>query len=170
METTADRPPRLDRAVQRSILHALELAYPQVAQPGAMGFNSSDPVWARNVTYLAEHGLAEIKASNSIGGPATVVLAKITAKGLDFLEDDGGLGAILNVLTVRLDAETLRALIEDKVEAANLPPEQKSRIMDWLRKAGQEGLKQATTKLVGAALDHAPEALQLLQRLPDLVP
>src|SRR5882672_5223716 len=60
-------------------------------------------------------------------------VATITVKGLDFLQDDGGLGAILNVVTVRFEAETLRALIEAKVDASDEPPEQKSAMVTCSR-------------------------------------
>ena len=45
----------------------------------------------------------------------------ITAKGLDFLEDDGGLSAILGAITVKLDPDDLRALIAARIEESDLP-------------------------------------------------
>jgi hypothetical protein len=47
---------------------------------------------------------------------------KITSRGIDFLADDGGLAAILGVVTVKLHEETLKALLEAGVDA--LPPPQ----------------------------------------------
>ncbi|EIR5426104.1 hypothetical protein LW795_005216, partial [Salmonella enterica] len=49
----------------------------------------------------------------------------ITHKGIDFIRDDGGLGAILNVQTVKFHDSTITAL-EDIIRVANLPDEKKS--------------------------------------------
>ena len=51
-----------------------------------------------NLIYLREHGLVsgEITEEFSAGGAIKSMLwAVITAAGLDFIEDDGGLSAIL---------------------------------------------------------------------------
>jgi hypothetical protein len=59
--------------------------------------------------------------------------AKITARGLDFLEDDGGLGAILNVVTIRLEADTLRQLLETKINASDMPEADKQTLLAKLK-------------------------------------
>lgn len=156
----------LDRALQRELLAGLAEAYPSQLPSESLGFQQDDRAWTVNATYLAEHGLIDITSAEPYSGPYVVVTARITAKGLDFLQDDGGLTAILGVVTVRLDAETIRALIEDKIEETAMPAEEKSRLTKWLSTAGSEALKEATKRLVGAALDHAPDALRLLQTLP----
>lgn len=160
----------MDREYQRELLTKLADKYPHMVKANDLtGALPSDPRWVFNAQYLHEHELIDAPLARQPGA-AMVREAVITAKGLDFLQGDGGLGAILSVVTVRLDADTLRALIEDRVDSAALPSEEKSQIKKWLRSAGQEGLKQATTRLVGAALDHAPEALQLLKTLTGLPP
>ena len=154
---------QLDRSEQRRILEALADRYPAQGTPDLLGMQQTDPVWVRNVAYLAEHGLASARMSQSLGGPPAVVAASITAAGLDFLADDGGLTAVLGVVTVRLDADTLRALIEDGIEASSETPEEKSRMLAALKASGSEALQEATRRLVGAAMDQAPAALQLLR-------
>lgn len=156
----------LDRSLQREILSKLAGAYPQALQPADFGFEQDTPAWAVNVMYLDEHCLVKATAPALLSGAPIVVMARITAAGLDFLADDGGLTAILGVVTVRLDADTIRAMIEDKLDATDMPAEDKSRLTRWLSTAGSEALKEATKRLVGAALDHAPDALRLLQTLP----
>ena len=80
----------------------------------------------------------------------------ITAAGLDFLEDGGGLSAILGVVTVRLHADTVRALIDAKIEASPIPAEEKSRLRKVLAHLSEASLRVATTDLVKSGLDHCP--------------
>ncbi|WP_119157447.1 hypothetical protein [Caldimonas tepidiphila] len=157
----------MDRALQREILERLAAAYPSQMQPEelTLGLDSEDRRWIFNATYLHEHGLIDAKSVKFLSGQMRVHLAAITARGLDFLQDDGGLSAMLGVVTVRLEAETLRALLEAKVQASGLPPEEKARITTALRDLGGEALKAATTRLVEAGMDHWPEALAWLQTL-----
>ena len=77
-----------------------------------------------NLRYLAEHGLVVCNDKNL---SATV---KITAKGIDFLSDDGGLSAILGVVTVKLHSDTIQALIAAKIDQAEISDSEKS----WLKK------------------------------------
>ena len=156
----------LDRAMQRELLGKLAAAYPDLREPEQLGFKPEDSAWRINILYLDEHQLVQTRRVAQPGGVTHALQTRITAAGLDFLQDDGGLTAILGVVTVRLDAETIRALIEDKIEEADIPPEEKSRLIRWASTAGTEALKEATKRLVGAALDHAPDALRLLQTLP----
>lgn len=158
----------LNREYQRSLLLQLAEAYPASRSPAQLGL-PSDEEWNVNATYLAERDLLRIVSTGEYldGSPSQVLTAQITADGLDFLADDGGLKAALGVVTVRFEAETLRALIGEHITASALPAEQKSRVMSWLQAAGSEALKEATKRLVGVAIDHAPEAIQLLQRLRD---
>lgn len=153
----------IDRPTQLRILQALSAKYPAPGGPDLVELKQSDPAWVRNTAYLAEHGLVRALMSEAIGAPPAVLHATITAAGLDFLADDGGLTSVLGVVTVRLDADTLRALIEDGIEASSEPPEEKSRLLAALRASGSEALQEATRRLVGAAMDQAPAALQLLR-------
>lgn len=43
----------------------------------------------------------------AFGGRSTLAGATITARGMDFLPDDGGIGAILGMVAGRLHEETL---------------------------------------------------------------
>lgn len=156
----------MNRPLQLKVLKSLSERYPAPVHASDLGFQPDEAQWTFNAMYLHEHELVAATSSQALFGPLHVPMARITHKGLDFLQDDGGLSAILNVLTVRLDAETIRALIEEKVEASDLPAAEKIKLMDWLKIAGTEGLQEATRRLVGAALDHAPDAIRLLQMLP----
>jgi hypothetical protein len=160
---------KLDRDLQRRMLKRLADSYPGDVTPDALnkalGLDPKDSALLVNASYLREHGLIDAKIQSPLSEPQFLIRASITARGLDFLQDDGGLGAILNVVTVRLDADTLRALIAAKVDASTLPPEEKGRIKKLLAELSTEGLRTATQKLVEAGLERWPEALQWLQTL-----
>ena len=154
---------KLDRALQRRLLEQIAEAYPSSVRPEDLGFQQSDPAWVQNLTYLEEHKLVTNKGQVLLSGPPCVLLSKITAQGIDFLADDGGLQALLNVVTVRLDGESLKMLLSQRLEASALPTQEKSRLRALLQKAGEEGLKKATTLLVEAAVKHAPDVGRLVQ-------
>lgn len=156
----------LNRSMQLELLRAAAARYPEPMYAEHLTVDTADRGLAVNAMYLGEHGLCNVSLRRYLEGGTSLGSLTITAKGLDFLQDDGGLGAVLNVVTVKLDATTLRALIEEKVEASELPPQEKSRLITWLKSAGSEALKEATQRLVQAALDQAPDALRLLQTLP----
>lgn len=156
----------LDREFQLLLLRKLAATYPGQVSPRQLDMQQTDAKLTFNAAYLAEHGLIAAKViANSTDGAANLLLAGITARGLDFLEDDGGLSAILGVVTVKFEAESLRALIGAHIEAdKSLPPQEKARLAGWLKTAGTEALKEATKSLVAAALKHWPDALQQLGR------
>lgn len=155
----------MDRSLQREILERLAESYPESRQPHDLGQDEASRSWNFNASYLHEHGLIKAQSVQMFSEGTRVHLATITAAGLDFLQDDGGLTAVLHVLTIRFDAKTLRAMIEQKIEAASMPPAEKSKLMAWVKSTGEAGLKEAMKRLVGAALDHVPDALRLLQTL-----
>jgi hypothetical protein len=156
---------KLDRAVQRRILEGLATQYPEQVHATELGFDESSSDWNVNVLYLDEHRLVEAERQTMLSEGTFAPVARITARGMDFLADDGGLGAILNVTTVRFEAATLRELIGDRIDRANLPPEDKGRVKAWLQTAGTEALKETTKRLVGEAIERSPQMLVQLQTL-----
>jgi len=153
----------IDRLMQRRILEFLAELSPYPASPEDGKFNGRSMHTLRQFWYLDQHGL--IKGTFGPGQYESALRcweASITAKGLDFLANDGGLSAVLNVLTVRFDADTLKALLSKRINESQLPVEKKAGLLSWLRSAGEEALKSATTRLIDAALDKAPEALEAI--------
>lgn len=153
-----------DEEAQRAALQILAAQHPSWTEASDFKHEQEDPQFVALMAYLEQHGLAEVKwvEMHSLSHPV-FLLGRITAKGLDFLRPDGGLTAKLGVVTVRLDEATLRALIAQRIDEADLPPEKKEGLRKWLRDASKEALSEATKRLVGAALDHLPDALQLLR-------
>ena len=87
---------------------------------------------------------------------------KITEKGLDFLQDDGGLSAILNIVTVKFEADTLKAILENRINQSNLAPESKQSMIDGLRELPAESIKHLTMKLLDEGLENLPNAIVLI--------
>ena len=154
----------LDRALQRQILDLLRTHYPRGAIP-LRDLQLSEDQAAANLRYLEEHGLCESGLMIGADGHFAFGESTITAAGLDFLADDGGLSAILRVVTVRLHADTIKSLIEAKIEASSIPTEEKSRLRKALAHLSESRLQAATTDLVKIGLDHLPDAVHWLGSL-----
>lgn len=119
-----------------------------------------------NLYYLLEHGLvARFGAPRRYEDQHEIVTARITQAGIDFLEDDGGLSAILGTVTVKLHADTIRDLIDAKiVDSKSIPEQEKPALREALKGMKEEGLKQLTTRLISHGLDQvAVNAQQLWQ-------
>lgn len=154
----------IDRALQRQILELLREHYPRGAIP-VRDLELGEEQAAANLRYLEEHGLCKSGVIIGADGHLQFGPSTITATGLDFLEDDGGLSAILGVVTVRLDADTIRSLIDAKIETSSMPAEEKSKLRKILANLSEAGLKAATTDLVKSGLEHLPDAVHLLRSL-----
>lgn len=152
---------KINRALQKELLEHLRDVYPRESSKVV---SIGDPAEVLgNLYYLRELGLVKLAASDFMDGTKKVHHATITAQGIDFLEDDGGTSAILGTVTVKLHADTLRQLIEAKVQASDIAEEEKSGILKALREAPGETTKQLITKLVDLGLENAPKAIPLIQ-------
>lgn len=160
---------KLNREYQKRILDTLATAFPCILtreQYAELASDVEEEVFAANVRYLEMHELIQPGSIQvAMDGSFVINLGKlqITHRGLDFLADDGGLSAVLGVLTVKLHADTVRDLIEAKVQGSDMPDSDKKRFIDQLRALPSEGLKHLTTRLIDAALDNLPAALPLLR-------
>ncbi|WP_162619866.1 hypothetical protein [Salinicola acroporae] len=117
------------------------------------------------VSYLVQHGLAEGPARRRMGTLDSYAEITITAKGLDHISEDGGLTAQGKVITVRLEAQTIRDLVMAQVELSQAPKHEKTLIRRQLEALPEEGLKHLTSQLVQLALQATPNAIQTLKTL-----
>jgi hypothetical protein len=158
-------PMKLDRALQLEMLTALAATYPARADdllPDGEPEEIGDKKIA-NLLYLEEHGLVEAGLTQFTDGNYGYSGARITAHGLDFLTDDGGLSAILGTVTVKFHDDTLKALIGKKIEESDLPPPEKKKWTDALRSLPADATKHLTMKLLDMGLAQAPDALHAIQ-------
>ncbi len=150
----------LDRNLQHEILKELNNIYPDsktyeywidaaIAQVvGAIETVGEAELYiakrSANLRYLAEHGLVVCNDKD------LSAIVKITAKGIDFLSDDGGLSAILGVVTVKLHSDTIQALIAAKIEQAEISDSEKSWLKKELGKIKDTALSTFTVNAINA--------------------
>lgn len=167
----------LNRQEQKELLWHLAEKYPNSAT-GLFDVHDIESPVSVNLHYLDGHGLVRLgrPRQEAVESGRNIKLwamgvgldldgsAKITEKGLDFLQADGGLTAILGVVTVKLHSETLSAL-EGKILASDeLPTEEKTRLLDRLRSLPEEGAKTLVQEMVKAGLSRGPEVWETALR------
>lgn len=126
---------KFDRTIQRETLQLLYAVYPNELTSVQMYeieclYPDADSLTA-NLLYLHQHQLIVSGLKSSSGEYVMVNRPTITHRGIDFIRDDGGLGAILNVQTVKLHDSTIIAL-EDIIRVANIPEEQRKGLISKL--------------------------------------
>ena len=151
-----------DRALQLQILQALRDANPQRV-PVAQLPNADHPAMRATLRYLGDHGLIDVLDTRTHSDATAVDWPTITAAGLDFLEEDGGLSAKLRTVTVKFDPDDLRALLAGRVESSDLPTEEKSRLSHAIRSLPMKALQGLLDRLVREAVVRSPDVLQQLQ-------
>lgn len=155
----------LNRQLQRDLLERAADAYPATLRMEELVFEAETADVVKTIYYLHSHGLIDAVFRNALGvrfqQPFTI---KATHKGLDFLADDGGLSAILGVVTVRLHEDTIRLLVTQKIEDSDLPEEEKRPLLQAVRELPGEAIKHLTTKLLDLGLDNLPRATEIIHK------
>ncbi|CPF80068.1 hypothetical protein [Burkholderia pseudomallei] len=156
----------LDRAYQRKLLEELAACYPDRTS-WAERVKSTDAEaktkYLANLAYLNEHGLVSSMDDSGLQFDLSST-PRITARGMDFLADDGGLSAILGVVTVKLHEDTLKELIGNRIAESDLPASEKNRLLDQLKLLPAEGIKHLSLKLIDAGLSHWSSALLVIEQ------
>lgn len=152
---------KLDRALQLKILEDLAEHFPK--RGDVQQWTREEPALTANLHYLRQHGLVDGTISQEMSGNKHFITAEITAAGLDFLADDGGLTAILGVVTVKLHDDTIRQMLLAKIDASDLPPEEKQGWRDKLRELRGESIKHLTMKLLDKGAESLPAILDAIQ-------
>lgn len=151
---------QLDRPLQLEILRNLRETYPARAMINDLP--SHDELLA-NLHYLRELGLIDVIDDATIDNPHAILAPKITAKGLDFLEADGGYSAILNTVRIKLNPDDLCALLAMEVESSDLPVEKKSALNKTIRSLSATALQTFAERAASHAVSKWPELLTMLQ-------
>lgn len=156
---------QLDRDFQRALLTQLANAYPEPAN--LAGIFITDPAsqtkYIANMLYLEAHGLLQAGIRRGLNGHYSSFPASITARGLDFLADDGGLSAILGTVTIKIHDETIRDLIAMKIAASDLPEEEKGPLLQSIQELPGEAVKHVTMSLIDAGLENLRAALPAIR-------
>jgi hypothetical protein len=155
---------KIDRDVQKRILIALAEMYPKHADSRKLEICTDDEFFA-NIHYLKEHGLADFSTRGVDTNGRMAYAAVATAKGIDFLADDGGLSAILGVVTIKIHDDTLKAIVASKIDGSSLPVEEKNRLANQLKDLPGEATKHLVLKLIDAGLENWQRALPIIQSM-----
>lgn len=160
---------KLDRDLQHAILQKLAEAYPGLTTDAwdEITEMADDDIVVGNLLYLEEHGLIESGLRRSATGRFSISTGglKITAKGLDFLVDDGGLSAILGVVTIKIHDDQLRMLLASRIQESDVPEVEKRKWLDQLREISGDATKHLVHKLIDAGLAQWPAVLAAMQAL-----
>lgn len=156
------------REHQRALLEELKDVYPEV-KPYRFNGDEAGRRATANLHYLLEHSLIEGKIRlSSAGDRSSICAVRLTHKGLDFLLDDGGLSAILGVVTVKLHDDSIRQLLINRVDAdTKATPEERDALRDKIRKLPAEMLGTVVSEATKEGLKHVPDlAAWLFHTLP----
>jgi hypothetical protein len=154
----------MNRDLQRNLLLRMREVYPH-DMIEYLGERKVSSEVINALLYMQEHGLCVARIQRSIDDLIAWGGAQITARGLDFLEDDGGLSAILGVVTVKLHAETVRELIAAKIDQAKISEADKSGLKKQLASLPQTALQAATSDLMRAGLEHVSDVAHWVRTL-----
>lgn len=125
---------KLDRSLQRRILNELARHYPETVHDVIQEIEAPRTEGIANLIYLAEHKLVTARFASHSGRAVELAGSqRITAAGLDFLADDGGIGAILGTVTIKFHEDSLKQMIELRLSEAQLPKEEKRRLLQSVR-------------------------------------
>lgn len=152
----------LERSKQLTMLKALAEVYPRYTIDIVEVEASEDDL--ANLWYLKEQGLIEGALDMSTTGAYIFEGAKITAKGLDFLADDGGISAILGTVTVRLHADSIKELLLTKVESSSASTEKKTWLKKQIETASGETIKKIVGSLIDQGVKYGPDFLQWAEK------
>jgi hypothetical protein len=161
---------KLDREYQKKLLNRLARTYPRQYPISDFLKDASEEDQEKyicNLYYLGEHGLVEPNIQIGADGMPSYSWPRITKDGMDFIAEDGGLSAILGVVTVRLHAETILGLVEHKIISCAQSHPDKQRWIDQLRQMPYESVKHLTMKLLDLGLENWPRALPVIQKFLD---
>lgn len=155
---------KLDRQVQRELLGKLADAYPKKLTTMEMRDVCDRSIASANLAYLREHGLVTYLEKQVLSGEPIPSNVQITARGIDFLADDGGLSAVLGVVTIKLHQDTLQALLATAIDRAKLPPEEKKTMLDRFRSLSSTGMTALIEQLVSKGVENAPDAIDAIRK------
>jgi hypothetical protein len=158
----------LDREMQQALLMEMRDQYPEHLHFLPLDGQYPTKAIHANLIYLEENALCDSGLKPNMVGYSYIGGARITARGLDFLAGDGGLSAILGIVTVRLHGDTIRDLIAAKIEASPLAEGEKSALRKHVAALPEMALRAAATDLMKSGLDHLPDAIHWLRMFTGL--
>lgn len=158
----------MNRNLQQEILIQAAEAYPLAMSDESLEElrrNFGDEKLVRELKYLEESKLLHHESIIiGIDNNISFGIIKITNKGLDFIQSDGGISAILNVVTVRFESDTLAALLTAKINQSDLPDDEKSSLVAAVKDLPADGMKHLMTRVLDKGIDSIPNLVPYLMQ------
>lgn len=147
---------KFDRQHQKELLQILFNLFPNrmtsESYKEVTNLFADDNALISNLLYLERHGLIEsgLRAGANNYSINTAGL-QITVKGIDFMQKDGGLSAILNVQTIKFHRDAVVAL-EDLIAMSGMNDAEKEKAKSKLSELTTESLKTVVQAVTTAGL------------------
>lgn len=147
---------KFDRRLQKELLQILVNLYPNrmtsEEYKGVTNLFADDNALISNLLYLEGHDLIEsgLRAGVNNYSINTAGL-KITVKGIDFMQKDGGLSAILNVQTIKFHRDAV-VVLEDLVALSGMNDADKEKANSKISELTTESLKTVVQTITTAGL------------------
>lgn len=152
----------LQREFQNQILRVLSEQYPATVDLGAAGLDKDGRQLAYNLAYLEEHRLITAIWTHPLSGDPFAGMARITAAGIDFISDDGGLSAILGVVTVKLHEDTIKSLLIEKVESSSANGSVRAKLIEQIKSLPAAATKELTMAAIKRGVADMPDFIHWL--------
>lgn len=143
----------LQRDLLKSLYDATPYPIPSERQNHLLTAFGGQAELVANLLYLRDHGLIDVIIRQVLSGGYIVDFnsLKINSKGIDFVRDDGGLSAILNVTTIKFHREAV-VVLEDLIALSNMSSEEKEKAKSTLGELSFEALKVVVQTATTAGL------------------
>ncbi|SUI38422.1 hypothetical protein [Serratia marcescens] len=116
---------------------------------------------AANLHYLFSHNVIEAAKIHRPQVTLSRFDFKLTEKGIDLMLDDGGLSAILGVVTIKFHDDTINKLIA-YIHDSSASPQDKKKWSSILKDLPDVAKARLSEKIVDAGLGKMPDLLQWL--------
>lgn len=157
------KPIQIDRSLQLQIISLAASAYPSTIPEREIAKHIADvnpDKLVANIAYLKE---LELITGGNIQVLAGIMPArktvKATYKGVDFLLEDGGLSAVLNVVTIKIHDDSI-AKITEFISLSSASPEDKKKLIAQLKSLPADATKHIVLKLLDQGLTQMPNVIQ----------
>ena len=152
----------VDRQLQKTYLERLAAKYPFPLEFEELVDDDEKGRPEANLSYLREHGLVAFRVQQVDDEFMAYGSITITAAGIDFISNDGGLTAILGVMTIKLHDDDIRKLLIDGVKALPETKTVQSRLIDQIKDLPSKALEKISMAALERGLKDLPNLVHLL--------
>ncbi len=149
----------LNRPLQSEMLRRLSDRYPHSSDIYELLPEVDEHRTDYNLFYLREHGLVDFRSDELSSGQFVIGDVTITAAGIDFISNDGGLSGILGVVTIKLHEDTIRDLLIRQVTAAPGDESVKGKLIGKIRELPADALGKVSEKAMEKGIASIPDVV-----------